>query len=145
MNNVFTSASPFLAILRLTGLFPMAFIGPARNGVLRFKWLDAILGILWLLIGLTSISLSTLKLRNIFLGQSKILGMAWYLMINCETLFYIGFQFHQVHKRKSILEILRQLCVVDSLVSIELWWVRRCFDNKTIQFSGKANQHNDRS
>lgn len=119
MNNVFTASRPFLAILRLTGLFPMAFVGPARNGVLKFKWLDAILGILWLLVGLISISLSTLKLRNLFLGQSKILGMAWYLMINCEILFYIGFKFYQVHKRKSILEILRQLWVVDSCVSIE--------------------------
>lgn len=117
MSNVFTAASPFLAVLRFTGLFPMTFVGPARNGHLRFKWLDAVLRIFWLLIGFISLTVSCLTLGSIFWGQSKILVSAWYLMINVEIIAYNFVLLYQFSKRRNILEFLRLLHKIDDQVS----------------------------
>lgn len=95
----------------------MTFVGPARNGYLRFKWLDAVLRIFWLLIGLISLTVSYLTLRSIFCGQSKILASAWYLMINVEIIAYNCLLLYQFRKRRNILEFLRLLHKFDDEVS----------------------------
>lgn len=122
MDNIYTAASPFLKVLRIFGIFPLAFAGPARKGVFRFTFLDAILRIFWFAISMACMILSSFSLKNVFLGQSKVLGLAWYFTTNAEVLCHVIVMLYQIHKRKNILEALKLLNSFDD--SVRYFWLK---------------------
>jgi predicted ATPase len=120
MDNIFTVSRPFLEFFRLVGLFPMAFDGPDRRGILRVSWLGIVTSVI-----LISWSVAVNILTILYKGFSRVqdqpsgillAGATSSVMFESFSLIFIIF--YQLFKRKKILTFLRNVDRVDKKVIV---------------------------
>jgi hypothetical protein len=75
MENVFTSAKPFIFLAQMLGLFSMSFEGPPAKGIFKTKSWNVILTLLWLLM-LTLVTIPSININRYTDLDSKVLPKA---------------------------------------------------------------------
>jgi hypothetical protein len=115
MENIFTAFQPFLAISRILGFSPVSFVGPARRGNFKFKWINAVSPCILVLIYFIIIYYNT---TNKFVDyESKVLYYAWALPSISEYIFQLFLILWKIKNTKQIIMFLKKLNDVDDKVS----------------------------
>lgn len=122
MENIYTAIKPFYYLLKLSGGFPMSFIGPIRKGNLRQKRFDALFAYIPAIPFLV-ISVLVILNNKPITSQSEFLTLAW----NFGLIFFLAMIFHaycyQLYKRDSIVKYLAQIDSIDRKVKFKHLWV----------------------
>lgn len=106
MENIFTTSKPFLNFAVVLGLFPLAFEGPARKGILKSSVFGDLLSCCSLIF-LIFITVSNLTSEDHYLtNTSAILDKTRSLLVTVELFSYIFLFFHQLLKRENFLRFL---------------------------------------
>lgn len=119
MENIFSVSKPFLAIAQTLGLFPMAFDGAARKGLLIINRYSVAVSILWFLILLCAMKI-TFNFDSYFIDNSKVLPKALKLLTNLNISSFLVHNSYQIYKRQNILNFLSTLYESDEKV-------KKCF------------------
>lgn len=108
MENIFTVFRPFYLLLKTFGAFPISFVGPVGNGVLRTKWHDFLLPILSLSLFflLLVVKVST---ESFVKSNSTILAIAWNYLIVFDLLTLLIQLCFQISRRAVIKQFLKLL------------------------------------
>lgn len=118
MENIFTTAKPFLSFARILGLFPFAFKGPARKGFLTLSWSGVISSCCLVL------ALSLFIVFNFLSNQNapanhwakQRLEKAWTYSVRLELFSYFCLFFYQIYNHKRILRFLTLIEELDENV-----------------------------
>lgn len=117
MDNIYTTVQAFATLLKVLGVFPMSFEGPARKGVLKTKFRDVVITIfpVSVLIVLILFALLDHKLVTI---ESSILAKAWnFCLILGLFMLLVAFVYQIIH-RHNIRDLLQLLDNFDQEVCV---------------------------
>lgn len=113
--NIFTTSEHFLTLLKFSGLFPMSFNGPTRDGNFKIKATNVIVSLL---------SLSTLVtcfIVNLINGEadhgvSTVQLQSWSFAVKFEFYCHILLFIYQIYNREKIVKFLKQIDRADKEV-----------------------------
>ena len=117
MESIFSVWKPFLTLMKTFGLFPMSFIGPSRNGVLKVKWHDIFLTCISFTL-LVSLTVLIMILNGFVLFDSTFQKKAWHITVCTEFCSHIILFIYQIFKRKDIVNFIEQIKSFDEQVNI---------------------------
>lgn len=116
MENSFTASKLFLTLMKVSGLFPMSFVGSPQKGNLKVRPSNVILTSVSFTILICSTALSMVW-ESFGQSYSSLLLKSWNFIIKIE-LFSMVFLFGvQIHKRNFMLKFLEQVELADSKVT----------------------------
>lgn len=115
MDNIYTTFRPFYFILKIFGGFPKCFVGPARKGVFKQRFVEFIIPSLWC--SLTLIIFVLIVTRDTPVAvRSSFLVRGWnYILFFCLLINHVAF-WYQIVKRNSIAKFLRLIDSIDKKV-----------------------------
>lgn len=115
MENIYTTAEPFLFLSKLFGLFPKSFVGQSRNGILKFKLFDAVFSVI------ASTFLAYLLALNLF-GETtfsidtQFVVKGWAICYISKYFIFLLLYVYQIYKRQNINKLLEQINSADQIV-----------------------------
>lgn len=116
MENIFTSAKPFLVVSKLFGFIPMTVNKNPRNSFVKTAWIDIVASCCCFAL-LCFFSFDTfLNHRLLSSSNSSFLLTAWDIIRKAELLSYFFLFLYQVHRRKRIEEFLTKIYEYDEKV-----------------------------
>lgn len=108
MDNIYTAFRPFYIAMKVLGIFPVSFEGPARKGILRQTFSDIFLSCISIIPFITLFVVSCSRQNSMDLA-SQILPRAWSLSnLFCLTMLVLSYSY-QIAKRGSIIKFLELL------------------------------------
>lgn len=116
MENIFTTIEPFCIVMKMFGIFPISFDGPAYKGVFKTTFCDALATIISLCLLLLIIIANMLYDESV-LTSSLMLTKAFSFLIRTELFSMILMFAYQIYFRKSIVEFIKWINIFDQKVN----------------------------
>lgn len=115
MENIYCVFRPFYFLLKFCGLLPMSFLGPARNGVLSFKWSDLLASFWCFTIMIMMVWMNILD-HNILIDYSTVLSTAWILSLFFGFLAVLMMFLYNLFKCQTHKKLLESVSEFDRMV-----------------------------
>jgi hypothetical protein len=117
MENIFTSAEPFIKLSSSLGFFPMSFSGPSRKGFLITRWTD-IAKSCFLIAFLLTINGALILIKSEVRGL-VLLACIWKISFIIQHIGHLFLIAYQLSKSKNIENFLRKVDHCDTQVNRE--------------------------
>lgn len=117
MENIYTTAKPFLVLTKLIGLFPKSFDGPTRKGVLRFKLVDGVFSFIALpsIVCLLVLNIMSEALNDL---ASEFVVNCYIICMHFDIFSFLILYFYQINKRENIVKLLHEINSADIKVKL---------------------------
>lgn len=132
MNNFYTTAWPFLLILKIFGFFSVSFEGPVKEGIIKFKIFDKVNLAVKLLIAILFLLVDTNEPFSS--NKPRLATLAWNVRVNCSLVLLLLSFLYQLINHESIIRLLHLLHKNEDQVKekldksfIDFWIKQLCF------------------
>lgn len=118
MENIYSTSYSLYILLKTFGLISLSYDGPVINGVLRVKFYDIAIKLLFVTISVLMIALFCQKDMTIS-NHSLIVVSGWNDSLFCGLISCLGLNIYQPFISKSICDILKSINSFDKKVSFQ--------------------------
>lgn len=118
MENIYTSAKPFVTFANYSGLFPLSFEGSAAKGILNLRKINLVFVCASLFTLICFIAINVVN-KSFVVNNSALLVEAWNICVIAELLSFLYLFVYQNCKRDSVVKFLKEIHEVDEDVKYE--------------------------